>query len=114
MRIKIAKDFTETPGGRDREQGPFSGEEFREDILEKNFIKAEQLDEKLFVDFDGAYGYPPSFLEESFGILAEAYGRERVLKTLIFECKDEPNVLVRLETYINQAEDRRKKQESKK
>ncbi len=37
--IRIAKDFSETPGGRSRARGPHSGQKFREDMLEPLFKK---------------------------------------------------------------------------
>ncbi len=67
--LKITEVFnTTTPGPRLREWGPFSGEEFRE----KHFIPwlkehKNDTDIKLIVDLNGAVGYPPSFLEETFG-----------------------------------------------
>lgn len=61
--IKIATDFSRTPGGRYRSDGPASGEEFREDIL----IPALSHGDTVTIDLDGARGYPSSFLEEAFG-----------------------------------------------
>ncbi len=65
--LKIA-DFTTTPGPRYRKWGDFSGEEFREE----HFIPwlkehKNDTDTKLIADLNGAVGYPPSFLEETFG-----------------------------------------------
>ena len=64
--IRIAVDFSDTPGGRHYSDGPFTGEEFREKCIEPIF-RALKKGEKLLIDFDGAYGYPTSFLEEAFG-----------------------------------------------
>ena len=66
----IAQDFTRTPGPRFRSEGKFSGEEFRQEFLEKWFAEARQQGAKLFIDLDGGYGYAPSFIEEAFGGLA--------------------------------------------
>lgn len=63
----IAKDFSETPGGRFRKHGPYSGEEFRDDVLCGLLQKAIDSDEKLAVVLDGTAGYGSSFLEEAFG-----------------------------------------------
>lgn len=68
MRIGIAKDFTDTPGGRYRTDGPFSGQEFRENHL----VRALLADEDVVVDLEGVMGLPPSFLEEAFGGLVRA------------------------------------------
>lgn len=62
-KIKIVEDFSPSPGGRFRKDGPFSGEQFREDIL----CPALENFEKIQVELDGAFGYPSSFLEEAFG-----------------------------------------------
>ena len=32
-KISVAKDFTQTPGARHKEDGPYPGDEFRENIL---------------------------------------------------------------------------------
>jgi hypothetical protein len=60
--ITIAKDFSRTPGGRFRTDGPYSGEEFREKYL----LPAIHADGAEII-LDGAAGYPSSFLEEAFG-----------------------------------------------
>jgi hypothetical protein len=63
--IKIASDFSPTPGGRFRKMGPKSGEEFR-DLLASHLAK----NEPVVVVLDGVEGYGSSFLEEAFGGLA--------------------------------------------
>ncbi|HEV7301822.1 MAG TPA: STAS-like domain-containing protein [Tepidisphaeraceae bacterium] len=61
--INIAKDFSETPLGRYREDNDFSGEAFREDML-----RPAIQDYKLVrVKIDEVEGYGSSFLEEAFG-----------------------------------------------
>ncbi|MFC7047976.1 STAS-like domain-containing protein [Emcibacter nanhaiensis] len=66
--ISIKNDFSIAPGGRLRSDGPDSGEEFREDLLEP----LVQEYEKLKIDLDGVEGYGSSFLEEAFGGLVRA------------------------------------------
>ena len=61
--INIATDFSRTPGGRYRTDGPSSGEDFRERIL----IPALEESQSITVELDGTRGYPSSFLEEAFG-----------------------------------------------
>lgn len=78
--INIASEFTETPGPREKKDGPFSGELFREQFLEKYFLKDD--DTKIIIDLDGVKGYAPSFLEEAFGGLVRKYGREKVLNKI--------------------------------
>lgn len=60
--ISIAKHYTDTPGGRNRSDGPYSGERFREDILAPALRQGE-----VDVDLDGVLGFGSSFLEEAFG-----------------------------------------------
>ena len=61
--IIIAEDFSEFPAGRFREDGKWSGEAFRDDIL----VVALQDAEKVEVVFDGVVGFGSAFLEEAFG-----------------------------------------------
>ena len=53
-------------GGRLREHGPGSGEEFKE-ILHKLLVDHD----KVTLDLDGAPGYSASFLDEVFGSLVK-------------------------------------------
>lgn len=61
--INIAAEFSKTPGGRYRTDGPASGEEFRESVL----IPALRENATIVIELDGTRGYPSSFLEEAFG-----------------------------------------------
>ena len=63
MRIKVAEQFSRTPGGRYKIDGRFSGEEFREKLLEPAIATGQ----RVTVDFDGVLGLSASFLEEAFG-----------------------------------------------
>jgi len=67
MTYNIAHEFSMTPGGRFRKHGPYSGEEFREDVLCDLLHTAIEGGDKLAIVLDGAVGYPSSFLEEAFG-----------------------------------------------
>lgn len=68
--LSIAKDFSRSPAGRYRTDGPFSGEEFRESILQPAIRKHDEVE----VDLRGALGYGSSFLEEAFGGLVRKCG----------------------------------------
>jgi hypothetical protein len=61
--LSIAKDFSAFPAGRERKDGPYSGERFREEILMPRLESSESLE----IDLDGTMGYGSSFLEEAFG-----------------------------------------------
>jgi hypothetical protein len=61
--LNVAREFSVTPGGRYRRISQFSGEEFRETLLEP----ALRGNEAVEVELDGVLGYGSSFLEEVFG-----------------------------------------------
>lgn len=67
MRIKIATDFSKTPGARYESEGDYPGIDFRENFLYPKLLEAIQKKEKLVIDLDGTAGLGTSFLEESFG-----------------------------------------------
>ncbi len=98
--INIANDFTDTPGPRYKTDGNYSGEEFREELLEPKFLRAKENNEKLMIDFDGGYGYLISFLEEAFGGLARIYGSDSVLETLEFKSDEEEALITKVKSYI--------------
>ena len=103
--INIANDFSKFPGPRYREEGDNSGEEFRERILRPRFEAARKTGEKLIIELDGvAFGYPTSFLEESFGGLARDCGIDTVLDVLVFRSSDERLLPKEIERYIRNAE----------
>ena len=66
LRVSIAKDFSEFPAGREPEDGPNSGQRFRDEILFPRLKNASSGD-VVEVDLDGTMGYGSSFLEEAFG-----------------------------------------------
>lgn len=101
MEINICRDFSETPNARYRAEGPHSGEEFRETILEPRYLEARSQKEKLTINLDGGYGYPTSFLEEAFGGLARKYSSKEVAETLVFISEDEPSLIHEILGYIN-------------
>lgn len=76
MIIKIAVDYTETPGARYYSQGPYPGEEFRDKFLYPKYLECLEKNEHLVVDLDGGYGYGSSFLEEAFGGLIRRLKKE--------------------------------------
>lgn len=99
--INICKDFSDTPGARYVSDGNFSGEEFREKILEPKFKEALEQNQKLKIEMDGGYGYPTSFLEEAFGGLARKFGAVKVKNLLEFVSEDEPSLVEEILSYID-------------
>lgn len=112
IKINICDDFTETPGARYRNEGSYSGEEFRDTILEPKYCEACQKKQKLVIELDGGYGYATSFLEEAFGGLSRKYPKNEVLETLTFVSNDEPSLITEIEGYINHANDNKKRKRS--
>ena len=105
MNYNIPRDYTETPGARWRHQGPYSGEEFREERLEPLYQKVRGTNEIITITLDGAYGYPPSFLEEAFGGLVRQYPNDDVYSKFSFVSNDQPDLIEKIHQYIIHAND---------
>lgn len=103
LTLNIAGEFSRFPGARYRQDGPHSGEEFRETLLIPRFKEALDKRMKLIVNLDGAAGYATSFLEEAFGGLAREFGSETVLRHLEFLSYDEPLLEREIQKYISEA-----------
>ena len=88
--IVICKEFGDTAGARDYEDGDFSGSEFYDKLLENRFQKALDNNYKLLIDIDGFWGWPSSFVSGSFGKLSMKFGAEIVLKHLEFKSDKNP------------------------
>ncbi|TPG50717.1 DUF4325 domain-containing protein [Rhodanobacter glycinis] len=69
--VDVARDFSRFPAGRFKEDGPFSGQAFRDEVL---LPRLRQNQEALTIELDGALGYGSSFLEEAFGGLVRLCG----------------------------------------
>lgn len=103
--INIARDFSVFPGGRTPDDGPNSGEEFRE----KHLIPALKTKEKLQIELDGTRGYGSSFLEEAFGGLVRCgYDKEKLLKQITF-ISNRKGLIQEIESYIEDAQCRHPK-----
>ena len=96
--INIRDDYTDTPGGRYKTEGEFSGEDFRDTILITKYKEAVETKQKLFIDFDGCFGFGTSFLEEAFGGLVREYDQKNVWKRLVISST--VHILVILSLYI--------------
>ena len=67
IEIHLAVDFSRYLGGRYRADGPWSGQQFRDDMLVGRFDEARAQGAKLVIVLDGVAAVPSSFLEEAFG-----------------------------------------------
>lgn len=108
MLIKVAVEFTDTPGARYKYQGDYPGEEFRDNLLYPKYEEAVEKNEELIVDLDGGYGYGSSFLEEAFGGLVRKLKREKkdytkVLKVIKIISNDETGWITKIKGYIEDA-----------
>ncbi len=80
--ISIAKQFSRTPAGRFKSDGPKSGEAFRDTIL----IPSLQKNAKITVDLNGALGFGSSFLEEAFGgLVRKGFSAEELNNRLVIK-----------------------------
>lgn len=96
--ISIAKDFSVFPGGRVPEDGPFSGQEFRDKFLLPIFSGTEKVE----IDFDNVRGYGSSFLEEAFGgLLRKGIPLDKIRSQLTFKSSRE-SVINEVNRYINE------------
>ena|SRR6201989_2777738 len=82
MATLYIKDFSATPGVRSRDEGPYSGEEFRSTILEPAIRESLTTGEKIKVVLDGTLGYATSFLEEVFGGIVRDFGYDNIKKLI--------------------------------
>lgn len=99
--IAIAREFSEYPAGRYRQDGDFSGEVFREDLLVPRLNQYDVVE----VDLDGSMGYGSSFLEEAFGGLVrlKKFSKEALHRKLKFSYREDPFVIDEIWQYIDAA-----------
>lgn len=106
--IVIGTDFSDTPGGRYFDDGPFSGQRFREEFL----IPALKSNDKVVVDISGVEGYGSSFLEEVFGglVRSNVFTKEEIGVKLTCVASDASNscYLDRISAYMDEARGRSK------
>lgn len=74
------REFTLYPGPRFREDGDYSGEEFRDEYLLPKYLDAVKNKVCLYVILEGTKGYASSFLEEAFGGLVRKGQNKKDLK----------------------------------
>lgn len=108
MTYTIASQFSKTPGGRFRKNGPYSGEEFRDDVLRDLLGTAIRNGEQLTIVLDGTAGYPSSFLEEAFGglIRLRLFSSDEVRQHLRLRADDPTykSYLIDAKKYMEQAQ----------
>jgi hypothetical protein len=101
--IKLASEFSRTPGGRVRSDGPHSGQEFREKFLEPAFLRARSFGDVVVVDLNGTYGYSTGFLDEVFGAMVRKYGWMEVWSHLRYFDTEDPFTENEIKDHMEQA-----------
>ena len=101
--IDIGKDFSEVPGGRHHEDGPHSGQRFREELLVPALRKYDVVEVLL----DNTEGYGSSFLDEAFGglIRDEGFTRDELSGRLVVTAIEAraQRYKRKIQDYLNQA-----------
>lgn len=100
LKIDICNDFSKALGPRKKSQGDYSGEEFYEKFLHPKYDEAIKNNDKLEINLDGCYSYPPSFVDESFGELARCYGLEQVIDRIVFISNDDATRIEEIKNYM--------------
>lgn len=97
--LSIAEDFSKSPVGRFRSDGPTSGVVFREEHL----LPALEAYDVVDVVLDGSNGYGSSFLEEAFGGLVRAKGisLEDFKRRVVLISKDDPTLVDEILGYVS-------------
>lgn len=110
IELKIAKDFSKTPGARYKEEGDFSGEEFRENVLYPKYKEARKNGFGLIINLDGTAGLGTSFLEESFGglIRTNKINYDEILEYIQFVSEENPDYIEEIKGYLKDAYEKEK------
>lgn len=98
--VNIASDFTSAPGARIYSDGPFSGQEFYEKLLKKQFELAIKEGVKLKVILDGVEGYTSSFINEAFSLLGNEFDSDLVWNTLIIVSNETPKYIQKVKESV--------------
>ena len=93
----VVREWSDCPGTRERRLCQFSGEEFREEVLEP----ALKHYGRVVIDMDGTDGYFPSWLEEVFGGVVRTFGPS-VKKRLLYLSSESADI-AEIEEYIRDA-----------
>lgn len=86
--INIATEFSPYPVGRFYDDGPDSGQRFRDEFLEPPLVAGETVQ----VQLSGTEGFGSSFLDEAFGGIVRKlkFNEDDVRRKLILVADDDP------------------------
>lgn len=97
MKINLGQQFGRYPAGRYLNDGPYSGEKFRQEFLIPA-LKSEEAEIEIVLS--DARGLKSSFLEEAFGGLVRAgFDPEEIIRRCKFVSRD-PSLEVEIHEYI--------------
>lgn len=99
--VNVAQDFSKYPAGRYLEDGPASGQAFREKFL----IPALKELRGLTINLDGTRGYGSSFLEEAFGGAVRAGYSPVTVKQAFTLASDDTSLIEEIHDYIDHGND---------
>jgi len=100
IKYNFSEEYTKYPGGRFERLGPFSGEDFRENVLRDYFNSGT----KIKIDATGIVtSFSPSFLDEAFGQLAREYGLQKFVETVELFSSDNPGLKEKMMYYVERA-----------
>lgn len=103
MQTIRVRDFSKFPGGRFKRYGTHSGEEFREQVLQRALSDGA---DKLEIDLSDIFTYQPSFLDEAFAGLVKRglISAEDFKKRFVFKADpaNAPNIKL-IMRYVNEA-----------
>jgi hypothetical protein len=94
--IDIGKKFSRYPAGRFVDDGPFSGERFRDEFL----VPPLRREETVEVLMDSTAGYGSSFLEEAFGGLIRVGISPRIVKAHLLIRTEDAGLETEIAGYI--------------
>lgn len=98
----FSEEYSKYPGGRFERLGPFSGEDFRDNVL-RDIFKSEK---SIEIDATGVVtSFSPSFLDECFGSLAKEYGIDEFNRKIKFFSSDNPSLTEKMMYYVRRAID---------
>lgn len=102
--IDIKNDFSRNTGFRTYTDGPFSGQEFFDNLLERAFKEALEKGVKLKIILDGGEGYTSSFLNEAFRLLGEKFGSDTAWNNIFIISEETPSYLKKIKDAIYENE----------
>lgn len=94
--INVSNDFSRYPAGRYTDDGPHSGQRFRDDFLKPILINKG----KAVINLDGVRGYGSSFLEEAFGgLVRDEFDAQLIFDTFTFQSADS-SLIAEIREYV--------------